>query len=136
VVRETVEETLNKLLDAETGKLYEAKRYEHSNKRIDARAGHYERNFDTTAGKVKLKVPELRTISFESATIDRYRRRETSVEEALMERYLAGVSVRRVFIFRYARKAEYWENRQWFESNLPVPPFYESENMIKAITWF
>ena len=38
----------------------------------------------------------MRTIPFESAIIDRYRRLESSVEEALMEMYLAGVSVRRV----------------------------------------
>jgi putative transposase len=38
----------------------------------------------------------LRTLSFESAIIGRYQRRECSVEEALMEMYLAGVSVRRV----------------------------------------
>ncbi len=43
-----------------------------------------------------LKVPKLRTLPFESAIIDRYRRRESSVEEALVEMYLAGVSVRRV----------------------------------------
>ena len=35
-------------------------------------------------------------ISFETAIIERYRRRESSVEEALIEMYLAGVSVRRV----------------------------------------
>lgn len=34
-----------------------------------------------------------------SAIIDRYRRRDCSVEEALMEMYLAGVSVRRVVFF-------------------------------------
>lgn len=96
VVRETVEETLNKLLDAEADELCGAKRYERSKDRIDTRAGHYERNLDTTSGRVKLKVPKLRTIPFESAIIDRYRRRECSVEEALMEMYLAGVSVRRV----------------------------------------
>ena len=33
--------------------------------------------------------------SFETAIIERYRRRESSVEEALIEMYLAGVSVRR-----------------------------------------
>lgn len=33
---------------------------------------------------------------FETAIIERYRRRESSVEEALIEMYLAGVSVRRV----------------------------------------
>jgi transposase-like protein len=96
VVRETVEETLNKLLDAEADELCGARKYERTIDRVDTRAGHYERNLDTTAGKVKLKVPKLRTIPFESAIIDRYRRRECSVEEALMEMYLAGVSVRRV----------------------------------------
>ncbi len=96
VVRETVEETLNKMLDAEADELCGAKRYERSKERLDTRAGHYERSLETKAGKVKLKVPKLRTIPFESAIIDRYRRRECSVEEALMEMYLAGVSVRRV----------------------------------------
>jgi transposase-like protein len=41
-------------------------------------------------------VPKLRRQTFETAIIERYRRRETSVEEALVEMYLAGVSVRRV----------------------------------------
>jgi len=45
---------------------------------------------------VELKVPKLRRATFESQVIERYRRRETSVEEALVEMYLAGVSVRRV----------------------------------------
>jgi len=96
VVRETVEDTLNKLLDAEADELCGARRYERSKDRIDTRAGHYERNLDTQAGRVKLKVPKLRTIPFETAIIERYKRRECSVEEALMEMYLAGVSVRRV----------------------------------------
>ena len=43
-----------------------------------------------------MKVPKLRKTSFETAIIERYRRREASVEEALIEMYLAGVSVRRV----------------------------------------
>ena len=84
------------MLDAEADELCGAKRYVRSPDRIDTRAGHYERTLDTKAGRVKLKVPKLRTIPFESAIIDRYRRRESSVEEALMEMYLAGVSVRRV----------------------------------------
>ena len=41
-------------------------------------------------------MPRLKGISFESAIIECYRRRESSVEEALIEMYLAGVSVRRV----------------------------------------
>jgi hypothetical protein len=41
-------------------------------------------------------MPELRNFPFEAAIIERYRRRETSVEEALVEMYLAGVSTRRI----------------------------------------
>ena len=50
----------------------------------------------TTSGDVTLHVPRLKGVSFETAIIERYRRRESSVEEALIEMYLAGVSVRRV----------------------------------------
>ena len=41
-------------------------------------------------------MPKLKGVPFETAIIERYRRRECSVEEALIEMYLAGVSVRRV----------------------------------------
>ena len=41
-------------------------------------------------------MPRLKGVSFETAIIERYRQRESSVEEALIEMYLAGVSVRRV----------------------------------------
>jgi transposase-like protein len=96
VVRDTVEETLNALLDAEADELCGAKKYERSPERTDYRAGHYSRQFHTKAGEVELKVPKLRRATFESQVIERYRRRESSVEEALVEMYLAGVSVRRV----------------------------------------
>ena len=43
-----------------------------------------------------LKVPKLKGALFESAVIERYRRREESVEEALIDMYLAGVSTRQV----------------------------------------
>jgi len=96
VVRSTVEDTLNTLLDQEADRLCGAERYEHTDARKDTRAGHYERKLDTTSGRVTLKVPKLRKLPFETAIIERYRRRECSVEEALIEMYLAGVSVRRI----------------------------------------
>ena len=96
LVRGTVEETLNKLLDAEADQLCNAARYERTDARKDQRAGHYQRKLHTKAGEVTLNVPKLRQQKFETAIIERYRRRESSVEEALMEMYLAGVSVRRV----------------------------------------
>lgn len=96
LVRSSVEETLNALLDKEADELVNAQKYERSNERQGYRSGHYKRNFHTTAGEVELKVPKLKGVSFETAIIERYRRRESSVEEALIEMYLAGVSVRRV----------------------------------------
>src|SRR5262245_19303097 len=90
VVRETVEETLNGLLDAEADVLCGAKRYERSPERLDTRAGSYQRKLQTKAGEVTLKVPRLRSLPFETEIIERYRRRESSVEEALVEMYLAG----------------------------------------------
>jgi transposase-like protein len=96
VVRDAVEETFNALLDAEADALCGAKRYQLSPDHVDYRAGSYTLQFHTKAGEVELKVPKLRRANFESQVIERYHRRESSVEEALVEMYLAGVSVRRV----------------------------------------
>ena len=96
LVRSSVEETLNALLDKEADELVNAAKYERSANRQGYRSGHYQRNLVTTSGEVKLRVPKLKGIPFETAIIERYRRRECSVEEALIEMYLAGVSVRRV----------------------------------------
>ena len=96
VVRTSVEETLNAMLEAEADQLCRAQRYERAPERADTRAGHYDRKLATKAGQVRLKVPKLLTLPFETAIIERYKRREASVEEALVEMYLAGVSVRRV----------------------------------------
>ena len=95
-VRSTVEQTLNGMLEAEADQLCNVRRYEHTEGRTNQRAGHYKRKFQTKAGEVELKIPRLRQAPFETAIIERYRRHESSVEEALMEMYLAGVSVRRV----------------------------------------
>src|SRR5262249_48678008 len=73
-------------------RLCHAQHYERSEARRDSRAGHYERKLQTKAREVRLKIPKLRQQTFETAIIERYRRRESSVEEALIEMYLAGVS--------------------------------------------
>ena len=99
LVRGSEEETLNELLEKEAESLTQAARYERSEARQGYRSGHYDRNLTTTSGDVTLHMPRLKGVSgvsFETAIIERYRRRESSVEEALIEMYLAGVSVRRV----------------------------------------
>src|SRR6516165_10654793 len=84
------------MLEAEAEQLCTAGCYERTGTRRDTRAGSYRRKLETQAGEVELKIPKLRQQTFETTIIERYRRRESSVEEALIEMYLAGVSVRRV----------------------------------------
>ena len=81
IVKGTIEETLNALLDEEADRLCGAKLYERSENRVDYRCGKRDRTLQTSSGTVNLKVPKLRTLPFDSAII---------------EMYLAGVSVRRV----------------------------------------
>lgn len=96
LVRKSVEETLNELLDKEAEELTSAAKYERTQSRRGYRSGHYSRKLTTTSGEVQLQIPKLKGVPFETAIIERYRRRESSVEEALIEMYLAGVSVRRL----------------------------------------
>lgn len=96
LVRNSVEETLNELLNKEAEELTSAAKYERTEARQGYRSGHYSRKLTTTSGEVRLEVPKLKGVPFETAIIERYRRRKSSVEEALIEMYLAGVSVRRV----------------------------------------
>lgn len=96
LVRQSVQEVLNGFLDAEADRLTNASKYERTEGRRDTRAGHYSRKLLTGAGEIELEMPKLRTLTFETAIIERYKRREASIEEALVEMYLAGVSTRRV----------------------------------------
>ena len=57
MVRGSVEETLNELLEQEAEKLTQAARYERSEARQGYRSGHYDRNLTTTSGDVTLHVP-------------------------------------------------------------------------------
>ena len=96
LVRGTIEETLNAMLDVAADKLCKAPRYAHSPARVATRAGHYKRKLHTKAGAVAVKMPKLRQQTFDTAIIERYRRRDSSIEEAIVQMYLAGVSGRRV----------------------------------------
>ena len=96
MVRDKVEQIADAMLDEEADLIANAARYERSDGRKAYRAGHYARRFTVKAGRLGLKVPKLKGALFESAVIERYRRREQSVEESLIDMYLAGVSTRRV----------------------------------------
>ena len=93
-VGKTIEETINAMLDEEADQLVGAGPYERTDERAAYRAGHYERGFTTTSGQATLKMPKLKGMRFATAVIERCKRRETSVEEAIIEMYLAVVSTR------------------------------------------
>ena len=96
LVRQTVEDTPDGLLEEEADDLVGAERYERTAGREAYRAGHYDRRLATTSGEVTLRMPKLKGMRFTTAIVERYRRRETSVEEAMTGTYLAGVSTRRI----------------------------------------
>ena len=75
----SVEETLNELLEKEAESLTQAARYERSEARQGYRSGHYDRNLTTTSSDVTLHVPRFKGVPFETAIIERYRRRESNV---------------------------------------------------------
>lgn len=60
------------------------------------RAGHYDRGLTMSSGEVTIHMPKLKGARLATAAIERYRRRESSVEEAMIEMHLAGVSTRRI----------------------------------------
>jgi putative transposase len=95
VIRSTVEETLNGMLDAEADRPCRAERYERTEARKDTRASSYERHLQTKAGEVALKVPKLRNLPFETAIIERPRRQgsaQLTLQTALTMRPTKAIS--------------------------------------------
>ena len=90
LARQTVEGTLNGLLEEEADDLVGAGRHERAAGREAYRAGHRDRKLVTTSGEVTVRMPKLKGMRFTTAIIERHHRRETSVEEAMIEMYLAG----------------------------------------------
>ena len=64
LVRASVEETLNALLDTEAYALCGAQRYQRSSDRMNTRAGSYGHKLHTGAGEIILKMPKLRRQPF------------------------------------------------------------------------
>ena len=71
LVKRTVEDTLNDLLEEEVGDLVGAERHGHTAEREAYRAGHHERKLTTTSGKVTIRMPKLKGMRFTTAIIER-----------------------------------------------------------------
>ena len=84
LVRQSVVETINSLLDAEADAICNANRYQRSPDRLDSRAGSYKRKLRTTTGEVELTVPRLRRLPIGTQIIQRYQTKQSSVGASII----------------------------------------------------
>jgi putative transposase len=96
-IREGVKTVLEEVLQEEMTEHLEAGYRELTPTRRGERNGHYARNLLTPAGKIeRLEVPRDREGEFVTELFERYKRMSGDVEEAILEMYLSGISVRKV----------------------------------------
>ena len=132
-VREGVKAVLEEVLQEEMTEHLEAGYRELTPTRRGERNGHYQRNLLTPAGKIeRLVVPRDREGEFVTEVFERYKRMTGDVEEAILEMYLSGISVRKIAgvtdalskvrvgkdaVSRIARRLE-GEQKEWRERSL------------------
>jgi putative transposase len=132
-VRQGVKAVLEEVLQEEMTQHLEAGYRELTPTRRGERNGHYQRNLLTPAGKIeRLEVPRDREGEFVTEVFERYKRMTGDVEEAILEMYLSGISVRKIAgvtealsrvkvgkdaVSRIARRLEE-EQREWRERSL------------------
>jgi putative transposase len=96
-VREGVKAVLEEVLQDEMTEHIGAGYRELTPTRRGERNGHYIRNLVTPAGKIeRLEVPRDREGEFVTEVFERYKRMTGDVEEAILEMYLSGISVRKI----------------------------------------
>lgn len=88
---------LEGLLEDEVTSHLGAQRYERTSTRQGHRNGHYTRDLITQHGPLRrLRVPRLLDQSMDFFCFDRYQRRQGSVDSAIGQLFLQGVSTRRL----------------------------------------
>ena len=96
-VRQGVKTVLEEVLQEEMSEHLEAGHRELTPTRRGERNGRYTRNLVTPAGKIeRLEVPRDREGEFVTEVFERYKRMTGDVEEAILEMYLSGISVRKI----------------------------------------
>jgi putative transposase len=96
-VRQGVKAVLEEVLQEEMAEHLEAGYRELTPTRRGERNGHYQRNLLKPAGKIeRLEVPRDREGQFVTEVFERYKRMTGDVEEAILEMYLSGISVRKI----------------------------------------
>jgi putative transposase len=96
-VRQGVKAVLEEVLEEEMSEHLKAGYRELTPTRRGERNGYYQRNLVTPAGKIeRLTVPRDREGEFVTEVFERYKRMTGDVEEAVLEMYLSGISVRKI----------------------------------------
>jgi len=96
-VRQGVKAVLEEVLEEEMTQHLNAGYRELTPTRRGERNGYYQRNLLTPAGKIeRLEVPRDREGEFVTELFERYKRMTGDVEEAILEMYLSGISVRKI----------------------------------------
>jgi transposase-like protein len=132
-VRRGVKAVLEEVLEEEMSEHLNAGYRELTPTRRGERNGYYQRNLVTPAGKIeRLEVPRDREGEFVTEVFERYKRMTGDVEEAVLEMYLSGISVRKIAgvtealsrvkvgkdaVSRIARRLEE-QQREWRERSL------------------
>lgn len=96
-VRDAIKGVLEQVMEEEMDSQQQARHRERTERRRGERNGHYGRGLTTTAGHIEqIRVPRAREMPFLTEVFERYRRMTGSLEEAVLEMYLQGVSTRKV----------------------------------------
>ena len=84
------------LMELEVAQHLGADKHERTPGRLGQRNGYREREWDTRAGTVELRVPRVRDGGFFPALLEPRRRAERALAAVVQEAYVQGVSTRRV----------------------------------------
>jgi transposase-like protein len=96
LLREMIGFTAQRLMELEVGNLTGARHGERSADRINHRNGYRERDWETRAGTVELRIPKLRKGSYFPAFLEPRRMAEKALTAVIQEAYIQGVSTRSV----------------------------------------
>ena len=95
-MRPLLEAVLNAIMKVERENALKATPYERSQERVGYANGFKDKTLDTRMGKLALKIPQTRGLSFYPGCIERGLRSERALKLAVAEMYLKGVSTRKV----------------------------------------
>src|SRR6266581_8606528 len=96
LLREMIDFTAQRLMALEVESLTGAAAGERSPARINQRNGYRERDWETRAGTVELRIPKLRKGSYFPAFLEPRRMAEKALTAVIQEAYIQGVSTRSV----------------------------------------